>query len=236
MDIDVEKVITENVEPVVPVEENRIPVVNSVIDEPPTAKIPVEEVKKLVEAEKEVIEEPVAEEPVVETVEPTVSEEKVEEVKEDKAEEKTQKPTNYKGFCIVLAIFLLASIILNCFLLFNASGDSSVVKASGSSLVNLKTVYKNYKFSLPYSWVVNGDNEEYLLIHNDSETWAASISLAEGLNCDLVKDNTDEIMNVVHMINEVYEKFGFKKIGTHPAFFKIGGKEISFDYMCLKVR
>ena len=33
----------------------------------------------------------------------------------------------------------------------------------------------------------------------------------------------------------LYEKFGFKKIGMHPAFFKIGSEEISFDYMCLKI-
>ncbi|MBR6796701.1 MAG: GNAT family N-acetyltransferase [Clostridia bacterium] len=39
-------------------------------------------------------------------------------------------------------------------------------------------------------------------------------------------------LSAIHL----YEKFGFKKIGTHPAFFKIGGKEISFDYMCLRIQ
>ena len=34
----------------------------------------------------------------------------------------------------------------------------------------------------------------------------------------------------------LYEKFGFQKIGQHPAFFKIGNEEISFDYMTLKVQ
>ena len=33
----------------------------------------------------------------------------------------------------------------------------------------------------------------------------------------------------------LYEKFGFRKIGTHPAFFKIDNEQISFDYMCLKL-
>lgn len=33
----------------------------------------------------------------------------------------------------------------------------------------------------------------------------------------------------------VYEKFGFKKMGTHPSFFKIGGQNIAFDYMYLQV-
>ena len=39
-------------------------------------------------------------------------------------------------------------------------------------------------------------------------------------------------MSAIHL----YEKFGFKKIGMHPAFFKIGSEEISFDYMCLKIQ
>lgn len=34
----------------------------------------------------------------------------------------------------------------------------------------------------------------------------------------------------------LYEKFGFQKIGQHPAFFKIGNEEICFDYMFLKVQ
>ena len=205
----VEEVVAE--QPVV-VEEPKIPVVNSVIDEPPTAKIPVEEVQKIMEAEKEteVIEEVITEEPVV-------KEEVIEEpVVEEKKEEKEPKATNYKGFCIVLAIFLLASIILNCILLFNASGDSSVVKASESSLVNLKTVYKNYKFSLPYSWVVNGDSEEYLLIHNESETWAASISLSEGLDYTLISQN----------INEIKTTFSLNKYALTSDYVKtVNGKE-----------
>ena len=32
----------------------------------------------------------------------------------------------------------------------------------------------------------------------------------------------------------LYEKYGFKKIGEHPAFFKIGDENISFDIMCLE--
>ena len=33
----------------------------------------------------------------------------------------------------------------------------------------------------------------------------------------------------------LYRKFGFEKIGTHPAFMKIGGKYISADYMTLRL-
>lgn len=34
----------------------------------------------------------------------------------------------------------------------------------------------------------------------------------------------------------LYEKFGFKKIGTHPDFFRIRGEKIPFDYMFLKIK
>ena len=30
----------------------------------------------------------------------------------------------------------------------------------------------------------------------------------------------------------LYEKYGFQKIGEHPAFFKISDENISFDIMC----
>ena len=34
----------------------------------------------------------------------------------------------------------------------------------------------------------------------------------------------------------LYEKFGFEKIGTHPAFFKIDGEAVPCDYMILKIK
>jgi len=33
----------------------------------------------------------------------------------------------------------------------------------------------------------------------------------------------------------LYQKFGFQKLGTHPAFFKIENKEIPFDQMYLRI-
>lgn len=57
---------------------------------------------------------------------------------------------------------------------------------------------------------------------------------------DFAKENSFEIIDLqVRSDNlaaiHLYEKFGFQKIGTHPAFFKIGDKEIPFDYMYLKI-
>lgn len=33
----------------------------------------------------------------------------------------------------------------------------------------------------------------------------------------------------------LYETYGFQKIGTHPAFFKVGGQWVAFDFMCLSL-
>lgn len=33
----------------------------------------------------------------------------------------------------------------------------------------------------------------------------------------------------------LYEKFGFVKLGTHPAFFRMEGRDIPFDYMSLRL-
>lgn len=50
----------------------------------------------------------------------------------------------------------------------------------------------------------------------------------EGIDLQVRSDN----LSAIHL----YEKFGFRKIGTHPSFFKIGGEEIAFDYMFLKIQ
>ena len=52
------------------------------------------------------------------------------------------------------------------------------------------------------------------------------------------KENAFEIIDLqVRSDNlraiHLYEKYGFKKIGRHPAFFKIENEDISFDIMCL---
>ena len=57
---------------------------------------------------------------------------------------------------------------------------------------------------------------------------------------DFAKKNTFEVIDLQVRSDNLsaiylYEKFGFKKIGNHPAFFKIGKEEIPFDYMYLKV-
>lgn len=39
-------------------------------------------------------------------------------------------------------------------------------------------------------------------------------------------------MSAIHL----YEKFGFKKIGTHPSFLKVENEDVPFDYMYLNIK
>lgn len=50
----------------------------------------------------------------------------------------------------------------------------------------------------------------------------------EILNLEVRKDN----VNAIHL----YEKFGFKHIGTSPAFFKMDGEYVDFELMYLDLR
>ena len=54
---------------------------------------------------------------------------------------------------------------------------------------------------------------------------------------NFAKENSFEVIDLqVRSDNlsaiHLYEKFGFTKLGTHPAFFKIGSEEVAFDYIC----
>jgi ribosomal protein S18 acetylase RimI-like enzyme len=50
----------------------------------------------------------------------------------------------------------------------------------------------------------------------------------EMVNLEVREDNTAAI--------HLYEKFGFKKTGSIPAFFKIGNEYVDFDIMSLDLR
>ena len=57
---------------------------------------------------------------------------------------------------------------------------------------------------------------------------------------DFAKKNDFEIIDLQVRSDNLraiglYEKYGFKKIGEHPAFFKISDDNISFAIMCLKL-
>ncbi len=58
---------------------------------------------------------------------------------------------------------------------------------------------------------------------------------------DFAKENKFEVIDLqVRSDNEraihLYEKFGFRKLGTHPSGHKVNGESIPFDYMCLELK
>ena len=56
----------------------------------------------------------------------------------------------------------------------------------------------------------------------------AGENAVELINLEVREDNS----RAIHL----YEKFGFKKVGTLPAYFKIGEEYIDFDSMVLDLR
>ena len=55
------------------------------------------------------------------------------------------------------------------------------------------------------------------------------------------RENSFEIIDLEVRSDNVgaihlYEKMGFKKIGSHPSFAKIDGQYVSYDYMCLELK
>ena len=57
---------------------------------------------------------------------------------------------------------------------------------------------------------------------------------------DFARENAFDIIDLqVRCDNasaiHLYERYGFEKVGTHPSFFKIDGKDIPFYFMCLKL-
>ena len=58
------------------------------------------------------------------------------------------------------------------------------------------------------------------------------IAFAKGNNFEIIDLQVrSDNKRAIHL----YEKYGFKKVGEHPAFFKIGDEKISFDIMCREV-
>lgn len=207
-----------------------IPVVNSVIEEPATARIPVEEVKKVLEQDTtpsivEPIIEPAITEAIVEPKEEiidVVNAEPLKKVEESNIEEKTEQPKpkkenkNSKVGLIIVTMLLILSIILNCFLLMGRATNPQI-SSSEVSEVLLTSVYNNYEIKLPNNWTVNSTNNEYVLIYDGTEDWAASIGFTDSSDFSLVKDN----------VANITEKYGNSKYLFTSDYTKtINNKEI----------
>ena len=115
----------------------------------------------------------------------------------------------------------------------NSSDDIMLIAKENGKIVGLASLNR---FSRRMSH--RGDFSVSVL----KEYWNKGIGsqlLSEILN--FARNNAFEIIDLqVRSDNfraiHLYEKYGFVKIGTHPAFFKIGNEAIPFDYMFLKIQ
>lgn len=148
------------------------------------------------EVKKEEATEVAASTPVVVTA---PAENKVEEVKEEKPvkEKKEKKGSSLSLGTFVLVVLLLASIVLNCFLLMGNSEDNTPVEPQEKPVVSETTqtlYFNNYKLETPSNWIaVSTQNVPYLTIMDRSEEWAVTIDVSNETDSALVEKSAEQI-------------------------------------------
>lgn len=148
------------------------------------------------EVKKEEATEVAASTPVVVTA---PAEAKVEEVKEEKTvkEKKEKKGSSLSFGTFVLVVLLLASIVLNCFLLMGNSEDNTPVEPQENPVVSETTqtlYFNNYKLETPSNWIaVSTQNVPYLTIMDRSEEWAVTIDVSNETDSALIEKSAEQI-------------------------------------------
>ena len=206
-----------------PVEEEKV--VNAIIEEPPTARIPVEEVQKVLDEP----EEEVGMEPTV-NLDATTKMAPLEEAKKEdnnKVQEETPKKGGLNILTVLLAILLIASLIVNYFLF---TGKSEIVKPKNTVTVNesatSNVIYNGFETKVPSSWTVNANND-YLLVSDESYSWQASISLTKDVDYSLVSENTTAITDTLGLDNYLFTS-DYNKTTNNHEFYIFKGKY--FEY------
>lgn len=166
---------------------------------------PVEKKEEKVEAADSKVEAPVKKEEATEVAASTPvvvtapAEAKVEEVKEEKPvkEKKEKKGGSLSLGTFVLVVLLLASIVLNCFLLMGNSEDNTPVEPQEKPVVSETTqtlYFNNYKLETPSNWIaVSTQNVPYLTIMDRSEEWAVTIDVSNETDSALVEKSAEQI-------------------------------------------
>lgn len=207
-----------------PIEEEKV--VNAIIEEPPTARIPVEEVQKVLDEPEEEVEM----EPTV-NLDATTKMAPLEEAKKEdnnKVKEETPKKGGVNILIVLLAILLIASLIVNYFLF---TGKSEIVKPKNTVTVNesatSNVIYNGFETKVPSSWTVNANNNDYLLVSDESYSWQASISLTKDVDYSLVSENTTAITDTLGLDNYLFTS-DYNKTTNNHEFYIFKGKY--FEY------
>lgn len=166
---------------------------------------PVEKKEEKVEAADSKVEAPVKKEEATEVAASTPvvvtapAEAKIEEVKEEKTvkEKKEKKGSSLSLGTFVLVVLLLASIVLNCFLLMGNSEDNTPVEPQEKPVVSETTqtlYFNNYKLETPSNWIaVSTQNVPYLTIMDRSEEWAVTIDVSNETDSTLIEKSAEQI-------------------------------------------
>ena len=195
-----------------------VTIVTDAFDEPATSRIPVEEVKEVMEKEKSIqepviVDEPVAiDEPV--NIDNEVKEENKEEIKEEKVEEdKVEKDEDKSSpIAIIILVFLLVlSLVANVYLVvIKKQAPAKEEKPVETSKVLSSAVYSNYRIDIPSNWNVDSSNNDYLLLFDETNKWAASINFLSNVNYKMDKDSaaklTSSFGGAKYLFTSDYEK------------------------------
>ena len=195
-------------------------VVNSVIEEPPTARIPVEDVVKTIEEEKEEV---VEMEPTI-NLDATAVLEKVEDKKKPKKNDDNNKKKGGSLLTVLLLVLLIASLIINYFLF---TGKDKIVKPNNTDNITTKTlstiVFNGYETKIPSNWTVNNNNPEYTLLLDEKLQWSASVMLTEEIDYAKVSEKTTQITDALGLQNYLFTS-DYNKTSNNKEFYIFKGK------------
>lgn len=196
-------------------------IVNSIIEEPPTARIPVEDVVKNLDEEKE---EEVIMEPTV-NLDATLSLEKIDDKKPLKENKKTDKKNGGSNFLmVILLVLLIASLIINYFLFTGKDKmvePKNTVNSENTTLSSL--IYREYETKIPSNWTINSSNSDYLLLLDETKQWEASLTLTNDLDYSKLSENTNRVTDALGLENYLFTS-DYNKTTNNKEFYIFKGK------------
>lgn len=203
-------------EPVIEEVEEKI--VNSVIEEPPTARIPVEDVVKTLDEEQE----EVVLEPTV-NLDATAILEKIDDKKEPK-KESNKKNGGSKLLVVILLVLLIASVIVNYFLFTGKdriTKPSKPVSSDNNELSSL--VYSGYEVKIPSNWSINSSNSDYVLFSDEKLQWQASLMLTDEVDYSTLSEKTSQITDALGLQNYLFTS-DYNKTTNNKELYIFKGK------------